>query len=81
MPNGSNCSGVKGDPTGGELWKARSRLCRSQMLQVNMRLKALAEICTMHLDLLFSIAQMTVATSEGQTVPPNPKICHSKYRE
>ena len=28
--------------------RARSRLCRSQILQVNMRLKALAEIYTMH---------------------------------
>ena len=30
------------------LYRARSRLCRSQILQVNMRLKALAEIYTMH---------------------------------
>ena len=33
---------------GGRLWRARSRLYRSQILQVNMRLKALAEIYTMH---------------------------------
>ena len=32
----------------GKLYRARSRLYRSQMLQVNMRLKALAEISTMH---------------------------------
>ena len=31
-----------------ELYRARSRLYRSQILQVNMRLKALAEIYTMH---------------------------------
>ena len=31
-----------------ELVRARSRLYRSQILQVNMRLKALAEIYTMH---------------------------------
>ena len=32
----------------GKLSRARSRLYRSQILQVNMRLKALAEIYTMH---------------------------------
>ena len=32
----------------GKLWRARSRLCRSQIVQVNMLWKALAEICTMH---------------------------------
>ena len=32
----------------GKLYRARSRLCRRQILQVNMRLKALAEIYTMH---------------------------------
>ena len=32
----------------GKLYKARSRLYRSQILQVNMRWKALAEIYTMH---------------------------------
>ena len=32
----------------GKLWRARSRLYRSQTLQVNMRLKALAEIYTKH---------------------------------
>ena len=32
----------------GKLYKARSRLYRSQILQVNMRLEALAEIYTMH---------------------------------
>ena len=32
----------------GKLYKARSRLYRSHILQVNMRLKALAEIYTMH---------------------------------
>ena len=32
----------------GKLYKARSRLYRSQTLQVNLRLKALAEIYTMH---------------------------------
>ena len=31
-----------------KLWRARSRLYRSQILQVNMRLKALAEIYAMH---------------------------------
>ena len=31
-----------------ELYRARSRLYRNEMLQVNMRLKALAEIYTMH---------------------------------
>ena len=31
-----------------KLWRARSRLYRRQILQVNMRLKALAEIYTMH---------------------------------
>ena len=31
-----------------KLYRARSRLYRSQTLQVNMRLKALAEIYTMH---------------------------------
>ena len=30
--------------------RARSRLCRSQILQENMRLKALAEIYKMHCD-------------------------------
>ena len=35
-------------PATGKLYSARSRLYRSQILQVNMRLKALAEICTMH---------------------------------
>ena len=32
----------------GKLYRARSRLYRSQILQENMRLKALAEIYTMH---------------------------------
>ena len=32
----------------GKLWRARSRLYRSRILQVKMRLKALAEINTMH---------------------------------
>ena len=32
----------------GKLYRARSRLYRSQILQVNMRWKALAEIYTMH---------------------------------
>ena len=32
----------------GKLYRARSRLDRSEILQVNMRLKALAEIYTMH---------------------------------
>ena len=32
----------------GKLYRARSRLHRSHILQVNMRLKALAEIYTMH---------------------------------
>ena len=32
----------------GKLYRARSRLYRGQSLQVNMRLKALAEIYTMH---------------------------------
>ena len=31
-----------------KIWRARSRLYRSQILQVNMRLKALVEIYTMH---------------------------------
>ena len=38
----------------GKLYKARSRLYRSQILQVNMRLKALAEIYTMHSFVPFS---------------------------
>ena len=48
----------------GKLYKARSRLDRSQILQVNTRLKALAEIYTMHsfaplsnLKLLLKIAE------------------------
>ena len=32
----------------GKLYRARSRLYRNEILQVNMRLKALAEIYTMH---------------------------------
>ena len=32
----------------GKLWRARSRLYRSEILQVNIRWKALAEIYTMH---------------------------------
>ena len=32
----------------GKLYRARSRLYRNEMLQVNMRLKALAEVYTMH---------------------------------
>ena len=32
----------------GRLYRARSRLYRNEILQVNMRLKALAEIYTMH---------------------------------
>ena len=41
--------GTAGDVAGcGKLYKARSRLYRSQNLEVNMRLKALAEIYTMH---------------------------------
>ena len=32
----------------GKLYKARSRLYRNEILQVNMRLKALVEIYTMH---------------------------------
>ena len=35
-------------PATGKLYRARSRLYRSQILQLNMRLKALAEIYTMH---------------------------------
>ena len=37
----------------GKLYKARSRLYRNEILQVNMRLKALAEIYTMHSFALF----------------------------
>ena len=37
----------------GKLHRARSRLYRSQILQVNMRLKALNEIYTMHSFALF----------------------------
>ena len=33
---------------GGKLYRARSRLYRNEILQVNMRLTALAEIYTMH---------------------------------
>ena len=37
------------DVTGcGKLCRGRSRLCRNEILQVNMRLKALVEIYTMH---------------------------------
>ena len=36
------------DEIGRELYRARSRLYRSQILQLNMRLKALVEIYTMH---------------------------------
>ena len=32
----------------GKLYRARSRLYRNEIVQVNMRLKALAEIYTMH---------------------------------
>ena len=35
-------------PRSGKLYRVRSRLYRSQILQVNMRWKALAEIYTMH---------------------------------
>ena len=35
-------------PRPGKLYRARSRLYRSQILEENMRLKALAEIYTMH---------------------------------
>ena len=42
-------TGAAGDVTGsGKLYRARSRLYRNKILQVNMRLKALAEIYTMH---------------------------------
>ena len=34
----------------GKLYRARSRLYRNEILQVNMRLKALAEIYTKHLN-------------------------------
>ena len=37
-----------GTARSGKLYRARSRLYQSQILQVNMRLKALAEIYTMH---------------------------------
>ena len=40
----------------GKLWRARSRLYRNQILQENMRLKALAEIYTMH-----SFAQLCIS--------------------
>ena len=41
-----SCGGAPQDP--GRLDRGRSRLYRDQLLQVNMRLKALAEIYTMH---------------------------------
>ena len=56
-PSGAVGGGARGDPRPvrgprlralAKLWRARSRLYRSQLLQVNMRLKALAEIYTMH---------------------------------
>ena len=46
---GSPKFGTERLPTGcGKLYRARSRLYRNEFLQVNMPLKALAEICTMH---------------------------------
>ena len=44
----------------GKLYRARSRLDRSQMLSVNMRLKALAEIYTMHFFAPFSSLKIFV---------------------
>ena len=44
----------------GKLYRTRSRLYRSQILQVNMRLKALAEIFTMHSFAPFSMLKIFV---------------------
>ena len=41
-------AGLRHREGSGKLYRARSRLYRNQILQVNMRLKALAEIYTMH---------------------------------
>ena len=50
----------------GKLYRARSRLCRSQILQVSMRLKALTEIYTMH-----SFAQLCNLNFFCQNLPEN----------
>ena len=47
-------------PATGKLYSARSRLYRSQSLQVNMHLKALAEIYTMHSFALCDCYKITV---------------------
>ena len=60
-----------------ELYKARSRLYRSQILQVNVRLKALAEIYTMH-----SFAQLLESIIENwgkkDLAKTTPKIGENK---
>ena len=56
----------------GKLWEARSRLYRSQNLQVNMRLKALVEIYTMH-----SFAQLQNLIF-SQKLVEFIKICENK---
>ena len=45
---GSVIDGIERIGRSGKIDRARSRLYRSQILQENMRLKALAEIYTMH---------------------------------
>ena len=53
----------------GKLWRARSRLYQSQILQVNMRLKALAEIYTIR-----SFAQRLESIIAQQ-----PQLCNLKF--
>ena len=49
-----------------ELFRARSRLYRSQILQVNIRWKALVEIYTMHAFAPFSDREIRIVFSEKQ---------------
>ena len=50
----------------GKLWRARSRLYRSQILQINTRWKALAEIYTMHSNGLLCTALESIGEKWGK---------------
>ena len=50
----------------GKLYRARSRLYRNEILQVNIRLKALAEIYTMYSFALLESNLETVKSASGE---------------
>ena len=65
----------------GKLYKARSRLYRSQILQVNTRWKALAEIYAMHFFAPFSKLKFCLKISEkiANVLPHFSKLNFAKF--